>query len=72
VSSDGLHDLVADEEICDAVLNSDPEAACGRLINLARERGGHDNISVGVLAIHSPAEAAARSGAAGAREGSAP
>ena len=50
--SDGLYDLVRDEEIA-AVLTSaeDVHAAGERLIRLAKERGGHDNITVGILAI---------------------
>ena len=50
--SDGLYDLVRDEEIA-AVLTEaeDVHAAGERLIVLAKERGGHDNITVGILAI---------------------
>jgi len=49
LSSDGLHDLVEDEEIERIVAAEDSETACARLLALARERGGYDNISVGVL-----------------------
>jgi serine/threonine protein phosphatase PrpC len=50
--SDGLYDLVLDDEIA-AVLSEaeDIHAAGASLINLARERGGHDNITVGIIAI---------------------
>lgn len=51
VSSDGLHDLVSDQELTEFVLGQSPENACADLIALARSRGGHDNISVGVLAV---------------------
>jgi protein phosphatase len=48
--SDGLYDLVEDEEIKSAALETEePSAACERLIALAKERGGHDNITVGLL-----------------------
>jgi protein phosphatase len=47
--SDGLYDLVSDAEIRLAVTSDEPEAACERLIKTARERGGHDNITVGVV-----------------------
>jgi protein phosphatase len=57
-SSDGLHDLVSDEELCDAVMAYDPDTACRQLIGLARERGGHDNISVGIMAISAERHAA--------------
>jgi protein phosphatase len=53
--SDGLHDLVEDEEIRLALLCSPPHAASEQLIALARQRGGYDNISVGVLAVREPA-----------------
>jgi protein phosphatase len=49
--SDGLSDQVADEEIKRIVLSSEPDAACEQLIALAKERGGHDNITVGVLKV---------------------
>lgn len=51
--SDGLYDLVADEEI-KMVLRArrdDPQTACGELIALAKERGGHDNITVGIIGV---------------------
>jgi protein phosphatase len=47
--SDGLHDLVADAEILDAVTGRTPDDACAALVELAKSRGGHDNITVGVL-----------------------
>ena len=48
--SDGLYDLVEDEEILQSVLTAEPEQACSELINLANQRGGHDNITV--LVVH--------------------
>jgi PPM family protein phosphatase len=50
--SDGLYDLVPDDEI-ESELNetSDIHAASERLITLAKARGGHDNITIGILAI---------------------
>ncbi|HZS10324.1 MAG TPA: PP2C family serine/threonine-protein phosphatase [Blastocatellia bacterium] len=49
--SDGLYDLVTDEEIRGRVTAAEPHPACEKLIALARERGGHDNITVGVLRV---------------------
>jgi len=48
--SDGLWDLVSDEEIRD-LLNStiEPQEACKNLVAMANERGGKDNISVIVV-----------------------
>lgn len=48
--SDGLHDLVGAAEIRAIVTEMGPYAACRRLIEIARQRSGHDNISVCVLA----------------------
>lgn len=44
--SDGLSNLVDDVEIRDVVLKNEPEVACQRLIDIANERGGDDNITV--------------------------
>jgi len=45
--SDGLSNVVSSGEIA-RVLSAEPRisAACGRLIDLANERGGADNITV--------------------------
>jgi protein phosphatase len=47
--SDGLYDLVSDEEMKDLVVSETPYDAGERLVALAKERGGHDNITVAVL-----------------------
>lgn len=44
--TDGLHGLVEDEEIAKLAQGQDLERACGALIDLAKARGGHDNITV--------------------------
>jgi len=45
--SDGLTDLATDEEILEASLRErDPQGLCRRLIDLALERGAHDNTTV--------------------------
>lgn len=44
--SDGLHDLVDAGEIRDCLIERPPQAACAFLVELARRRGGYDNISV--------------------------
>jgi protein phosphatase len=50
--SDGLWGQVHDPEILQAVENKDPEASCRELIELARERGGPDNITVQILRLN--------------------
>ena len=47
--SDGLTDLVKDEEILAALQTNPLEAAVQYLINLANHRGGHDNITIVAL-----------------------
>lgn len=47
ICSDGLYDLVDDDEMLNAVkATRSPEQACKKLIRMANERGGHDNITV--------------------------
>lgn len=49
--SDGLYDLVEEPEMLRATATAEPPAACAALIALAKERGGHDNITVGVVRL---------------------
>jgi len=51
ISSDGLTDLVEPEEILDIIENENPEKACKILVDMANERGGHDNITVITLKV---------------------
>lgn len=51
--SDGLHDLFELEELQDHLLNYPPQIACETLVRIAKERGGHDNISLIILKIDS-------------------
>jgi|SRR5262245_7876866 len=49
--SDGLHQLVSDSEIAEISASADISTACASLVALAKERGGYDNITVGMLDI---------------------
>jgi PPM family protein phosphatase len=50
--SDGLYDLVPDDEIeRELAAAEDIHAAGERMITLAKARGGHDNITVGIVSI---------------------
>ena len=50
ICSDGLWELVEDETIKSVALDAEtPQAACNRLVELANERGGIDNITVIIL-----------------------
>jgi PPM family protein phosphatase len=58
--SDGLYDQVSDDEIAATVSSARPDQAARRLVDLANERGGPDNVSVIVCSIDSassPAQA---------------
>jgi PPM family protein phosphatase len=52
--TDGLWGQLTDMELQRAVVQNSPEAACRALVNLARERGGPDNITVQVLRVIDP------------------
>ncbi|MFN0084231.1 MAG: Stp1/IreP family PP2C-type Ser/Thr phosphatase [Blastocatellia bacterium] len=49
--TDGLTSLVRDEELFRIVQNVPTEHACDRLVELANERGGHDNITIAITRI---------------------
>lgn len=50
--SDGLSDMLTDEEIGQVWTNSkDVHTACENLIERAKRNGGHDNVTVGVIGI---------------------
>ena len=49
--SDGLTDLVSDEEIQDALVKYSLQEGAQGLIELANRRGGHDNITIIILYI---------------------
>jgi len=50
--TDGLTKMLSDGEILDTLLRHDgrTEATCAALIRLANERGGHDNVTVALIA----------------------
>jgi protein phosphatase len=55
ICSDGLHGLVTDEELAHVVNNSSPRDACVTLVETAKQRGGHDNITVQILKLNGTA-----------------
>jgi PPM family protein phosphatase len=48
---DGLWSMVSEEQIAQVVSRNAPQQACDRLIGLAKEAGGEDNISAVLLAF---------------------
>ncbi len=51
LSSDGLHGLVEDDEIAQVVLTKPLDEAVKRLIQMANDRGGTDNITVAIAYV---------------------
>jgi len=51
ISSDGLSDKASPEEIQQLVDGKESDAACRRLVDLANDRGGDDNITAIVLKV---------------------
>jgi len=51
--TDGLWSLVQEQELVNIVTSHNAPAACSALVQLARERGGPDNITIQVLRISS-------------------
>jgi protein phosphatase len=49
--TDGLSNMVEDEEIQKIVTSHEPQEACDELVRLANERGGYDNITVAVVRV---------------------
>jgi serine/threonine protein phosphatase PrpC len=49
--TDGLHGLVDDEEMLAATTENSLRDACRKLIDLAKQRGGPDNITIQVVKI---------------------
>ncbi len=49
ICSDGLHDLLEDWEIGQVIAGREPTESARQLVELACERGGHDNITVAVI-----------------------
>jgi protein phosphatase len=47
--SDGLHDLLEDWEIGQAISDKTPDEAAAVLVEMACERGGHDNVTVAII-----------------------
>jgi len=51
ICSDGLSDKLTPDEILDVVKDVKPDKACQDLVDLAKERGGEDNITVIVVRV---------------------
>ena len=49
--SDGLYSLIEDEELGGIVAENDSAEACSTLIEIARDRGGFDNITAAIIPI---------------------
>jgi len=56
--TDGLHGLVDDEEMLAVTTENSLRDACRKLIDLAKQRGGPDNITVQVVRIEAASASA--------------
>jgi PPM family protein phosphatase len=52
ICTDGLHGLVSDEEMRLAASAHPPREACLELVNLAKDRGGFDNITLQIVLVN--------------------
>lgn len=50
--SDGLYSLVTDKEIAAIVSENSPQDSCVQLVELAKQRGGYDNITLAILPLN--------------------
>ena len=62
--SDGLYNVLADDELEEAIRGRDPPAACRALVERANARGTPDNLTAAVLRVSGTAARPARSGLA--------
>ena len=51
VCTDGLHGLVSDAELLEAATRNNPREACQQLVQMARDRGGPDNITLQIARL---------------------
>jgi protein phosphatase len=56
--TDGLWAQISDSELLSTVQNNTPTKACRELIEVARDRGGPDNITVQIIRITEPRQSA--------------
>lgn len=49
--TDGLYSLVSDQEIRQTVMSCEPQEACVELVELAKARGGYDNITLAIIPV---------------------
>jgi protein phosphatase len=54
--SDGLHDIVSDDEICSITASHEHRQACAQMLQLALERISSDNVTVAVVQVYAPGE----------------
>jgi serine/threonine protein phosphatase PrpC len=56
--TDGLHGYASDEELLDVASKNPPREACRKLVDLAKDRGGSDNITIQIVRIQAAANGA--------------
>jgi PPM family protein phosphatase len=49
--TDGLYSMISDQEMAGLVSSNTPQRACVRMVELAKSRGGYDNITVAIIPL---------------------
>jgi len=49
--SDGLYGLVSDDELAEICTDHPPQESCVQLVELAKARGGYDNITIAIIPL---------------------
>lgn len=66
--TDGLYSLLTDGEICAVVAAHSPQKSCVQLVEMARARGGYDNITVAIIPLGGQMKSEPQPSAEGTRE----
>ena len=54
--TDGLHGLITDDEMAAIASQNNPPKACQQLVDLAKSRGGFDNVTLQIVRIDGPVD----------------
>jgi len=54
--TDGLHGLITDDEMAAIASQNNPPKACRQLVDLAKSRGGFDNVTLQIVRIDGPVD----------------
>lgn len=49
--SDGLYSLISEEEMASLISSKSPQQACAEMVEIAKRRGGYDNITLAIIPL---------------------